>query len=650
MPVRNLVLIGLGAVAVLAIVVTAIVFSLGGKPNQSPTQVAAAPTGTITATTASTIPTSQVATTVAGTVTARPTTTNPKTTAASSGIPTPAPTNGKATPTPGGGSNGSGGIIETLKMDNSGKKGGSLNYAFAGTGPSVINPYLSADAIDQKLATQAYASLAGQSADAKYYPYLLTSIPTLDNGLLKVATDNKTMTMTLHLKPDARWSDGSPMTGADLKYTWQWVTDKANTDYQGDTGGWGLIADITTPDASTAVLKFRQVYGPYLQFLANFYPLPQAVWSKIDFKEDGPAKSPEATKPSVTSGPFTVGEFVTKDHVTFARNNNFSWVWGFNAYLDKLTFRWTDGNTAAMRAFQNGNLDLVDNLNDSVVVTATKAAGNSGKFEMTQGPTWEFLQFNLGNPLLQDKAVRQALLMAIDRDALIKQFYTPQGQPLATTCNPVSAFCPPGLKVYSYNLGTAKKLLTDAGWKEGSDGVRTKNGTRLTINLNTTTSAGPSAVADAIVAYWKDLGVDSKVVTAPPGQFYGSWNNNGVLKRGNFDVALYAYGTDLDPHSGFYSYVSDYIPSDATRGSGSNYGRINDPRIDEDFKTERTTVDLDKRLEAFHDFYQVLYDNIYEAALFSRTDNHLVSNKLHNFKANPTGIGNLWNSVEIWLG
>jgi len=241
-------------------------------------------------------------------------------------------------------------------------------------------------------------------------------------------------------------------------------------------------------------------------------------------------------------------------------------------------------------------------------------------------------------------------LQAIDREALVKQFRTPKTVVLPSNCNPISAFCNQTLKPYAYDEAAAKKLLADDGWKAGSDGILAKGNLKLAFTLSSTTAPVRVATAEVMLAYWKKIGADVKFQGYSSTQFFGPWANDGILSRGKFDVGMFAQSADVDPDSGYGNYHSSQIPTDANKGNGGNYGRINDPKIDADLVAEKSTVDIAKRKAAFADFYQILYDNVYEGSLYTRVNNYIVSNKVHNYKANQTTDSNLWNAVELWVG
>jgi len=609
--------------------------------NTATTAPAATTAAATTAAATTAAATTAAATTAAVTTTAAATTAAATTTAATTAAATTAAATTAATA--GGGSD----IIETIKPDGtSGKKGGQLVWAFAGQFPSQLNFYYAGETVAVNVARQIWAYMIGQSPNSKYYAYLLTEVPTLENGNVKVTSDNK-MDITLKLKPGVKWSDGSALTSKDVAFTWKWMTDPDNTSLFVDTSAWLLISGVDTPDASTAVLHFKQVYGPYLNFLNGFFPLPEAVWSKIDMKSD-PSKSPEATKPTVTSGPFKVDEFTASDRITLSRNDNFSAVWGFNAYLDKIIFKSSSDAATAIAAVAKGDLDEVENLDDNQGKAA--AAVTTAKYDIAQQYSWEYLQYNLSNPLFQDKNVRLALLESIDRDALVKQFRTPKTVVLPVNLPTFSSFANTSLKPRPFDPEGAKKLLEDAGWKAGADGIRAKDGKKLAFTLASTTAPVRKSTAEVMLTYWKAIGADVKFQPYDSNSFFGPWSSDGILAKGKYDIGMFAQTADVDPDSGFGIYHSSQIPTDANKGNGANYGRINDPKIDAIFDGERATADQGKRKDLFVQFQQIMYDNTYEGSLYSRVNNYLVSNKVHNFKSNPTTDSNWWNSVELWVG
>lgn len=605
------------------------------------TTAAPAATTAAVATTAATA-TTAAATTAASATTAATATTAAATTAASATTAAGTTTTAAASATTAVAAASS--VIEEIKLgDPSAKKGGTLTYAFAAQFPSQLNPYFAGETVAVGVIRQIYGYLVGQSPNSKYYPYLLSQVPTLENGGVKIT--GATMDVTLKLKPGLKWSNGDPLTSKDLAYAHKWVTDPANTGIYVDTESWKLISEVQTPDATTAVLKYKQVYGPYLLFLNGYYPLSEKEWGGVALAQA--VNAPASTKPTITSGPFKVAEFAAGDRITLERNDNFQPVWGFAPYLDKIIFLSSKDTNAALASVTKGELDMVENLDDNAGEAAKKVP--NAKYEIAQQYSWEYLAFNLSNPLFQDKSVRKAISLSLDRDAIIKQFRTEKTLPLAVNFAPISAFADKSLQPDKLNVEQSKKLLEDAGWKVGAGGIREKGGQKLAFTLSSTTAPVRVATAEVMLTYWKAVGIDAKFQAYSSTQFFGPYDKDGILSRGRYDIGMYAQTSDTDPDAGYGNYHSSGIPTEANKGQGANYERLSDKRIDEILDAQRATVDQGKRVELWKEFQKIMSDNTYQASLYTRVNSSIISNKVKNFKSNPTTDSNWWNSAELSL-
>ncbi len=597
-----------------------------------------APTTAAATTTAAPKPTTAAATTTAAAAT---------TTAAAATTTAAAATTTASAATTAAASGGSSDLVENYKPDlTSGKKGGTMVYTFTGQFPSNLQPFYVSEVTASTIWRQVYATLLGTSSTGKYYAYLLAQVPTTDNGGVKVSADGKTMDVNLKFKPGLKWSDGSPLTSKDLAFTWKWLLDKNNGSIVGaDLDQWKLVTGVDTPDDTTAVLHFSTVYGPYLNFL-NTIILPEKIWSKIDVKNA--PKDPESTKPSVTSGPFKVDEYAKDDRIVLSRNDNFAPVWGGTAYLDKVVMRQVADANSALAAATNGEIDVVDNIDENLWQAAAKVPNAQGI--IVPQYSYEFLEYNMTNPLFQDIAVRKAVDLAVDKDALIKQFRTPKTSKLPTSITPVSIYYNTELQPTKYDVAGANKLLDDAGWKAGSDGIRVKDGKKLAFTLVTTTAAVRKSTAEVMLTYWKAIGADVKLQAVASTELFGPWANDGILAKGKYDVAMFAFTQSVDPDGSYPLYISTGIATDANNGVGQNRGRISNPDLDKLLNEQRTTLDSAKRKQIWNQIQKILYDNQWESYLYTRVSNLVVSNKVKNFKPNPSSDTNFWNTVEVSLG
>ena len=195
------------------------------------------------------------------------------------------------------------------------------------------------------------------------------------------------------------------------------------------------------------------------------------------------------------------------------------------------------------------------------------------------------------------------------------------------------------------------------GWSLGPDGMLTKGGKPLTLDLCTTNRQVRVDTLTSIAAQLKAIGITANVSSKPPSTIFGNWANTKVdtacsLVRGNFDVAEFSYVSSLDPGPGFRAYVSNQSPEATADHSGQNLTRVQNPILDQSYGTIVSSVDLTKikqAMEAVQDLY-VSDRNTYELPLYFRKDVFLVSPNLHNFVGGPTFAGGTWNIGDWWIG
>jgi peptide/nickel transport system substrate-binding protein len=454
------------------------------------------------------------------------------------------------------------------------------------------------------------------------------------------------MDVTVKFKPGLMWSDGQPLTSADFAYTIKWAQDPNQVGLQVDPDAYATISGVDTPDATTAVVHFKQQYGPYLGLLGSAI-LPQHVWSKIPINADT-AKNPEVKSPTVVSGPFKVQSADLSQQIVLVRNDNYKPVFGMNAYLDKIIFQATSTTQNAVDSLLKGDIDAVENLQE------TDLPKVQGKPNVTvsaiPGFTYEHLTLNTRNPILSDVAVRTALDEAIDRNAIIKQLLTPQNSTLPTSVNPLSFVFDSSLQATAYNADDAKKVLDAAGWAAGSDGIRAKGGTRLSLTISTTSGNKRREDTEQIlIAYWKAVGIEVKAQNYSSDQFFGDYSEGGILARGKFDIGMFAWQGGPDPDGDYSIFASDSIPTDANKGQGQNYTGYADSVIDQALKAQRATVDFSQRAAAWQTFQQEFVKIKTVLPLYTRIQAAAYNQKLANYKNNPTSATNEWNVVEWYL-
>ncbi|MEL6520065.1 MAG: peptide ABC transporter substrate-binding protein [Pseudomonadota bacterium] len=457
--------------------------------------------------------------------------------------------------------------------------------------PSILNPYLSGGTKDQESASLVIEPLARFDETGVMLPWLVEEIPTLENG--GVAED--LTSITWKIAPGITWSDGTPFTSADVKFTADYCMHPEGgcaqaTKFEG-------ITSVETPDDMTVVITFdKPTPNPYTAFAGAETPVIQAA----QFADCLGASAPECTQQNfnpIGTGPFKVVEFKPNDVITLEANDQFRHE-GKPAFAS-VTFKGGGDATAAGRAvMETGEFDYAWNLQLAPDVIAEMQEGGLGTPVAGFGPLVERIMVNNTNPdpalgpderavvkphpSLSDPAVRKALSLAIDRPLLVEVGY---GQAGKVTCNLV-----PAPEVYNsttfdcstQDLDAANKLLDDAGWAMGSDGVREKDGVRLSYLYQTSTNAVRQDFQALIKEWWSQIGVETELRNIDASVFFGGDPGSpDTFQKFYADVEMYANtfnGTDPQAYLG--NYLCDKAPSPASQWQGENISRYCDDAYD----------------------------------------------------------------------
>lgn len=298
--------------------------------------------------------------------------------------------------------------------------GGEITVGIA-TEPTTLNPFLEgggADVVHLIGRTVWAGGIALDGLTHDPFPVLLSEIPSLGNGGL-VENDDGTVTVTYRINPEARWEDGSPVTGADFEFTYRLVTDPSQpirvdvrAPYTAIVPGSLQVADRT--------VTFELV-GPSLAYLDVFsIVVPVAQVGESDFSADWNERH------WMSAGPFRFGDWFPGDSITLQRNDEY---WGIDAetgqrlpYLDRLVFQVPAGQGGVVAGFQTGVFDVIAVPPDPTVIGELEAL-NEVDVQVGRGPTWEHLSFQFGSGRLERNPdslnehldYRRAVAHAVDR-------------------------------------------------------------------------------------------------------------------------------------------------------------------------------------------------------------------------------------------
>ncbi len=575
----------LGLLAACLMTVPLLLTACGGTSATSTPSVATKP-----ASVATTAPTSAGATTSANTSATQP--------PASGSAVSSAPGSATSATKPAGTANPVTNL--TLPADSKRGAGGTLRLLWW-QAPTVLNSqiaqgtkdYDASRLVEEPLATLTNAALTPD------VPVLAKEIPSTANG--ELAADGTSVTWKL--KDGVVWSDGQPFTADDVVFTWKWEMDPKN----GGTNvtHYDLIKDATAVDPTTVKITFN---APTPVWYLPFVGSEGAVLPQHILKDCPIVAQCAFNQKPIGTGPFVVTDFAPGDHVSYVANDKFREP---NApWYAKVDLKGGGDAVTAVKAVQTGQEDYAWNPQvEPAILKQFQDSGNT--LEVIKGASVEKIYVNFADPskevngeksspqskspFWQDKNVRQALALAIDRKAMAENLYGPAGSATNTIIPTIWEGLP-----WQFDPKQANTLLDAAGWKMGSDGIREKDGVKFSITFRTSVNAVRDKESQLIKNNLKAIGINVDLRPVDSGVFFGLPDNPDNLARFETNLEMYTNGASFpDVQSLQATYTSDQIDQKSNGWKGTQVMRWVNPEYDQTIKEMTTTLDPAKRLELF---------------------------------------------------
>ncbi|MCA2009672.1 peptide ABC transporter substrate-binding protein [Tritonibacter mobilis] len=523
--------------------------------------------------------------------------------------------------------------------------------------PSIMTPFLSGGTKDVEAASLVIEPLARFNASGEMVPWLVEDIPTVSNG----GVSEDLTQITWKLKPGIKWSDGTDLTSADVKFTYEYCTHPEGgcaqvTKFEGVTG-------VETPDENTVVVTFDKATPyPYGPFVGGESPIIQAA----QFGECLGAKAPECTEANfnpIGTGPFVVDEFKPNDVITLSANPNYRDP-AKPAFAKVLLKGGGDATAAGRAVMETGEFDYAWNLQLAPDVIAQMEAGGKGKAVAGFGPLLERIMLNNTNPsadlspeersvirphpFLSDPAVYKALSMAIDRELLVEIGYGKAGRPSCSWVPAPEAFAinPEGCNVQ--DIAGANALLDQAGIVDtDGDGIREKDGVPLEILFQTSTNAVRQDFQALIKQWWSEIGVETELRNINGSVFFGGDPGSpDTFQKFYADVEMYANTFNgTDPQSYFGNGLCDKAPTPASQWQGENISRFCDEEYDALHEELSQTADAAKRIEIGQKLNTIVFEKGGMIPIVHRGRLSGVSNTLGGVDLNVWD-SELWNAAD----
>lgn len=489
--------------------------------------------------------------------------------------------------------------------------------------PGNLNPILQPDETFSNIVDATlFRNLFMVNPQNQLVPQMATEVPTVDNG--GISKDG--LTYTFHLNPDAKWSNGDPFTSKDVYVTWKLITNSQVNAVS--RLGWDDVKSFDIVNDHEFVIHLKQPDPAFIDnALASSFPgiLPASVFGNMNPKDVNTASFNH--DPTVTNGPYKFVSWVPGASITVTANPN--WI-GPKPKTQTIEFKIIpDQNTLLTNAQAHAiNVWYFDPITSLSQIQAISGAD----VHETQMPAIEMAVVNLRNPILQDVRVRQALEMAINRQAIVQQVWKGKAVLATADQSPMAWSGNPNLQPYPYDPAQAKKLLAEAGWTMGSDGYLHKNGQIFSITYATTAGNATREATERLVQFWlKQVGIKMTIKNYPANEYFGT-----VLPSGKgWDLGEFEWQDGTDPASSTQTLF--------TSTGAQNYGDFKNAQVDSLMSKVMVTVDQTQRTQMAQQVEQILHDQL-PALWYYYPDEIDTTIGIDGYQPNPWSV-DTWN---VW--
>jgi peptide/nickel transport system substrate-binding protein len=514
---------------------------------------------------------------------------------------------------------------------------GCARTAGAGRGPVVrfdvaadpanLNPlFAHADAgnVEGQLAHLAFEPFFDLDAAGDPVPELITAVPTVANG--GISADGRTL--TYHLRPNVRWSDGVPLTARDVLFTLRAILDARNP--LGSREGYDLIDDARAVGPYTVRFHLKVAWAPAVATFFSYGTSPQYVLPEHVLATQAPLdRAAFNAAPSVGDGPFRFVSWEHGDRLEYAANPRY---WRGVPAIKRIDVRIVPDPGTNLTLLQSGDLDfnLIAPAQQTILLRSTSG------LSYAYAPTALIagIALNLAHPPLDDARVRAALAYAIDRKGISTRV-TLGRYPVAQSDRPRFSWAyDVAVAEPRYDPKAADRAFDSAGWRRGPDGMRRKNGRQLAltyVQFPETQTGVRSAVLVARELF--ERGVDVTIKSISNAQLFLPAADGGILANGKFDMAYVPWAMGADPDDRFLL---------GCRDARKNYMHYCSAEVDRLQTQAASEPDREKRRAAYLSIDRRVAADVPIVYLFNPTYIYAYGSRLRGFA--PNAFVPTWNA------
>ncbi|HUZ73641.1 MAG TPA: peptide ABC transporter substrate-binding protein [Stellaceae bacterium] len=513
--------------------------------------------------------------------------------------------------------------------------------------PSTLNPVIDAMAAKSYVLAMTRRPLTTYDAHWHLVCMLCVTLPSFANGLaqkLDLPGGKVGVRLTFQLQPGARWGDGVPVTTDDVIFSYDVGKDPKTG--VADAELYRRIIAIKALDAKRFTIDLDKLTFDYAA-LNDFEILPAHI-ERAAFADPAQYRirtryDTDPTEPGLYFGPYRITEVSPGSDIVLERNP--TW-WGKKPYFRRVVV-WTIENTAALEAnLLAHGIDMVaGELGFPLDEALAFERRHGGEFRVIYKPglTYEHVDLDLDNPILADRRVRQALLLAIDRKAISDALFAGRDPVANSFVPPLDWVYTDKVAHYPYDPARAGALLDAAGWHRTGDAVRRNTkGQRLALDLATTAGDRTRELVEEVLqSQWRQVGIEVRLRNQPARILFGQ-----TLTRRRFAMAMYAWISSPEgvPRSTLFS---NEIPNAANGWSGENFPGFRNPEADRLIDAIEVELDRDRRARLWHRLEALYADELPALPLYFRAEAYVLPPWLEG--VTPTGDqypSTLW--IENW--
>ena len=414
-------------------------------------------------------------------------------------------------------------------------------------------------------------------------------------------------TIIFHLKPNAKFQDGKPITARDFKFTFDsMMAEGFNSPKK---SGYAAVSSFEAPDDKTFIIRLKE---PNAGIFDNFpYMLvPEGA-------------SPETfSRKPVLAGAYKVSEYRTDERIVLDAFND--WANG-KPTIPRVTVRIVPDATTRVLELRRGTINFAINSVPLDQVKFFKDNAADFKVQTAPGGAYQYIAFNLKDPILRKKQVRQALAHAIDRQRIVRDLLHGYGSVTESMFPPGHWARAEGLQTYAYDKNKAMQLLDQAGHRDpdGPQGPQM----RFKLSFRTSEDAEANQQAEIIQQMLREVGIDVQIQRSEFQTFMED------VRNGRFQMFSLRRAGISDPD--FYHTI---FHSSSLAPVGQNRGYFINKRVDQLIEQGRSTFDRAKRKAAYDEIQKILADELPYISLYHRDNVAIMRNNVNGFEMYPSGF------------